>query len=55
MPFWTIFKIVHRHTSTRTLSTIITTARTYMVNKEPKTIHKVVARNTYKKYQMGQG
>ena len=46
MPFWTRLKIIHRHTSTRTLTTIITTARTYMVNKEQKTIHKAVDRNT---------
>ena len=53
MPFWTILKIIHRHTSTRTLTTIKMTARTYMVNKEQNTIHKVADRNTYKNYQMG--
>ena len=36
MPFWTILKITHRPTSARTLTTIIMTARTYIVNKEQK-------------------
>ena len=55
MPFWTILKIIHSHIPTGTLTTITMTARIYMVNKEQKAIHKAVDRNTYKKYQMGQG
>ena len=52
---WTILKIIHIISPTRTLTIIIMTARAYMVNKELKTIHKAVDRNIYKKYQMRQG
>ena len=34
----------------RSLTTKTMTARTYMVNKEQKTIHKTMVRETYKKY-----
>ena len=50
MPFWTILKIIHNHTSTRSPTTIIMTPRTYVMNKKQKTIHKAMVRNTHKKF-----
>ena len=46
MPSWTILKIIHGHTPTRPLITIIMTIRAHMVSKELKTIHKAADRNT---------
>ena len=49
MPFWTILKIIHNLIPMRSTTTKTMIARTYMVNKEQKTIHKATVRKTYKK------